>query len=325
MGETPEPLEFELDRSSTVAIYLQLADELRYRVATGAIAIGQKLPTVAQGAALWGVNLHTVRQAYTELAYDGIAEMRRGKGTFITATPAKEMAALSPGATAGVASFVDWIASHAQRSFGLDREGLAELLTVAPPAVNTEGGLCFVECSMSQSSHHASEIGRKWNVRTRGWSLEWDKEPPPGPFVSTYFHYNDIRRRWPHRMGDANFVSIHPARSLKGKVQRCRKDIKIVNICLYELSETMARSIAADVTADLLDVDCPIQYQVVPGSAKDIRIISNVLYLFPPRLWWELHPAQQAQPNVLEIEYEIAEGDMARLAHHFGWSLRTSS
>ena len=322
MATAPKDFEFKLNRKSADPIYTQLAEEIRYRIATGAIEIGTKLPPVAEGAALWNANLHTVRKAYAELAREGIAEMQRGRGTFVTALPIDTGSVMDPAAKAGLASFLNWISSHAQRTFGLDRETLAELLVVPPQGLKAEKRLSFVECSSSQSQHHASEISNAWDVRTTGWSLEWDDEPPPGPFVATYFHYNDIRRRWPHRMVDANFVSIHPAAGLQAKIETYSEASAPVRIMLYELSETMGRSIAADLEAGQSKDGIAIQAQVVDGEPKDIRIISNALYLFPPRLWWVLSQDQKDAPNVMEIEYEIAEPDMARLAHHFGWDLR---
>lgn len=319
------PISFKPNRKSADPLYRQLADEINYRVATGSIPIGAKLPTVAAGAKLWGVNLHTVRQAYADLAYDGIADVQRGRGTFVTAKPVQTMAEASPGATAGVASFVDWITSHAKRNFGLDRETLAELLVAPPPRAHAEKRLPFVECSSSQSSHHANEIARMWDVKTRGWSLEWDDEPPPGPFVATYFHYNDIRRRWPHRMGDANFVSIHPARNLAKKIKAYCDKYEPAKVCLYERGESMARSIGADITAALAPDGIEVQPVTITISPRDIRNISNVLYLFPPRVWWEASDDHKSAANVLQVEYEIAEPDMARLAHQFGWKTRASS
>jgi len=59
-------------------------DEIRRGRVLGTLAAGDPLPSVRQLAAELGVNPNTVQQAYRELERDGLVEVRRGRGTFVS-------------------------------------------------------------------------------------------------------------------------------------------------------------------------------------------------------------------------------------------------
>ena len=71
----------KLDPESPVPLYHQLAEALRYQIATGRLTPGQTMPPVRDGHAMFGVNLHTVRRAYTQLAKDGLVTIDGARGT----------------------------------------------------------------------------------------------------------------------------------------------------------------------------------------------------------------------------------------------------
>ena len=71
----------KLEPTSPVPLYHQIAEALRYRIATGALVPGALLPPLREAAAQWGVNLHTVRRAYGELTEQGVTETCHPVGT----------------------------------------------------------------------------------------------------------------------------------------------------------------------------------------------------------------------------------------------------
>ncbi len=71
-------LDIELDRSTSVPISVQLEDRLTWRIATGALATGDELPSIRQLGAALGIHHHTVRQAYVELESRGLIVLRQG-------------------------------------------------------------------------------------------------------------------------------------------------------------------------------------------------------------------------------------------------------
>ena len=66
-----------------VALYLQIADQLRSRIDSGELAPGDQLPPEVELAEGFGVSRHTVRQALRHLRDRGYLASRQGKGSTV--------------------------------------------------------------------------------------------------------------------------------------------------------------------------------------------------------------------------------------------------
>lgn len=76
-------IEFELDPSSGVATYLQLAVQVRQALRLGILRVGDQLPTAREVVAKLAINPNTVLKAYRELEREGLVGARPGQGTFV--------------------------------------------------------------------------------------------------------------------------------------------------------------------------------------------------------------------------------------------------
>jgi GntR family transcriptional regulator len=74
---------FRLDGHSGVPVYRQLIDQVQAAVASGALAVGDQLPTVRQVAVDLTINPNTVLRAYREMEIRGLLDSQQGTGTFI--------------------------------------------------------------------------------------------------------------------------------------------------------------------------------------------------------------------------------------------------
>jgi GntR family transcriptional regulator len=74
---------FRLPQSSGVPVYLQLIEQVKHAVETGALRVGDQLPTIRKVAGELVINPNTVARAYRELEHEGILELRHGSGAFI--------------------------------------------------------------------------------------------------------------------------------------------------------------------------------------------------------------------------------------------------
>ena len=74
---------FQLDFKSGKPVYLQLADQVRYAAASGALRPGDPLPSIRPLAEELRVNRNTVAKAYAELESQGVIETAPGKGCFL--------------------------------------------------------------------------------------------------------------------------------------------------------------------------------------------------------------------------------------------------
>ena len=72
-----------LDEHSGVPVYRQIIDQVRVGIASGALQIGDQLPTVRQLAVDLSINPNTVVRAYRELELGGLLDSTQGMGTFI--------------------------------------------------------------------------------------------------------------------------------------------------------------------------------------------------------------------------------------------------
>lgn len=75
---------FFLDKESKVPLYIQLKDQIKYFVSTGAIKSQERLPPIKTLAQQVGVNFLTVRKAYKDLEQEGLLTVKHGDGSFIS-------------------------------------------------------------------------------------------------------------------------------------------------------------------------------------------------------------------------------------------------
>ena len=76
---------FRPNPSLGVPIYLQLMEQVKHAVETGALRAGDQLPGIRPLAEELVINPNTVAKAYRELEHDGVIELRHGAGAFVTA------------------------------------------------------------------------------------------------------------------------------------------------------------------------------------------------------------------------------------------------
>ena len=74
-------------REDGTPYYVQLAAIIRRRIAEGSLQVGDRLPTLKQLVATFGVSPMTVRHALAGLEQEGLISPERGRGTFVTAKP----------------------------------------------------------------------------------------------------------------------------------------------------------------------------------------------------------------------------------------------
>jgi GntR family transcriptional regulator len=74
---------FRVNQSSGIPLYLQLMEQVKHAVETGALRGGDQLPTIRKVAEDLVMNPNTVVRAYRELEHEGVIELKHGSGAFI--------------------------------------------------------------------------------------------------------------------------------------------------------------------------------------------------------------------------------------------------
>ena len=90
-------IEFHLDSRSGVSPYLQIVQQVRQALRVGVLREGDQLPTVKEVVGQLAINPNTVLKAYRELEHEGLASARPGVGTFVAASPGRQLVSLYPG------------------------------------------------------------------------------------------------------------------------------------------------------------------------------------------------------------------------------------
>lgn len=72
-------------RTKGSALWRQIADELRLDIGRNGMLPGDRLANESVLAERFGVNRHTLRQAVSELAHEGLLRIEHGRGTFVQA------------------------------------------------------------------------------------------------------------------------------------------------------------------------------------------------------------------------------------------------
>jgi len=75
---------FTIDRESSLPIYVQIVERVEALIAVGALAPGDRLPSIRSVAEHLRIDYNTVAKAYTELDRAGLIKTARGIGTHVT-------------------------------------------------------------------------------------------------------------------------------------------------------------------------------------------------------------------------------------------------
>lgn len=127
---------FRPNPSLGVPIYLQLMEQVKHAIETGALRPGEQLPGIRPLAEELVMNPNTVAKAYRELEHEGVIELRQGAGAFVAgnARPKKLTERLRAGQTI-VAAAVEKLQAR-----GLSHEEIRRLFEAELAASSRIGG-----------------------------------------------------------------------------------------------------------------------------------------------------------------------------------------
>ena len=72
-----------ISNTSDKPIYEQISSQIRSQILSGALACGEKLPSIRALASGIGVSVITTKRAYSDLETEGFIETVQGKGCFV--------------------------------------------------------------------------------------------------------------------------------------------------------------------------------------------------------------------------------------------------
>jgi len=114
--------------SSGMPIYLQLKEQIRHAVETGALHPGDSLPTIRAFAEQLVVNANTVARVYRELEQEGLLDLRHGVGAFVAEFGASRSQAVARAARIAAAQSLSRDFVRALRDRGVSSDEIRRLL-----------------------------------------------------------------------------------------------------------------------------------------------------------------------------------------------------
>src|ERR1700681_815756 len=118
-----------------VPIYLQLMEQVKHAIETGALRPGEQLPGIRPLAEELVMNPNTVAKAYRELEHEGVIELRHGAGAFVAGNArAKELTDNLRAGQAIVAAAMEKLRARGVTDDEIRRLFEAELAGLAGPA-----------------------------------------------------------------------------------------------------------------------------------------------------------------------------------------------
>jgi len=126
---------FKPNPSSGVPIYLQLMEQVKHGIETGALRPGEQLPGIRPLAEELVINPNTVAKAYRELEHEGVIELRHGAGAFVSATRGRKVTDNLRAGQTIVAAAVEKL-----RARGVTDEEIRRLFEAELAGLRTTGG-----------------------------------------------------------------------------------------------------------------------------------------------------------------------------------------
>ena len=123
---------FRINPSSGIPVYLQLIEQVKHAVETGALRPGDQLPPIRKLARDLVINPNTVVRAYRELVHGTIVELKQGSGAFISQSVTGQTNEMQKGRKI-VQSAIERL-----RSLGLSEEEIRRLVENELTALHTQ-------------------------------------------------------------------------------------------------------------------------------------------------------------------------------------------
>jgi len=303
----------QLRRDGGAPLYRQIATRLRYEIAMGDLAPGDRLLPLRKAEANWRVSRHTVRRAYELLEDEGVVETRHGSGTRVAAG---EPQSASEAVMKDVERFTERITSLARERFGLSPEELARRIrtdNVGRPVV------WVVECSDVLAAALAEQIRKHWDVDVRPWRLGPRREIPAGRAISTFYHVGDVRTAMEHRTPGPVFLPVELDPSYLRSLEHLTAGGEVEAMLCGSDDETLDA-----MATDLLRCMPGLHLTRTTRSAAAVLGArpSNSVTILSPETWDATSPKDRERPDVLVHLSRFLPDRLAAHARSANWRLR---
>lgn len=294
-----------------------------YEIATGVWVAGQKLPSVRQAEAKWGLDRRVVMRAYQRLAELGLVEVLNRSGYYVVGREdlgrvsrhRHELENLYERFARLIVEDTELSPLGAFRYFAQYAEQKAQL----SPEV------AFAECTTAQAEGHAREVFQRLGIpclplSTQAIAGKRTRIPAHVRLLLvTGFHYGELK----HLDGDELQVVSVPI-EVSPALARHLED-RSANIVIVEYDETEGRQIQRDV--EQLDAALSTELHVASDLETALeelvgeRVGAGIIAALSPRVWGDASDRWREHPNVVPVEFSVVDDAWLRVADTIGLPL----
>ena len=195
-------MEFYLERDKDIPLYVQIKNNIKLFVETGAWERGKRLPTERDLAKQLNVSRNTVSMAYKELEAEGVLVSHQGRGTFVADL---DDSIQHESRKERLLKIIDIAMEEAsQLGFNIDEYlAITHVRAREKKELLNRVKIAFIECNQEQVEYFANELHLDSGVSITPILLDDFKERPNhykkvledvDIVISTFFHLAEIKK-----------------------------------------------------------------------------------------------------------------------------------
>lgn len=190
-------MRWRLGRNKGVRLTEQLAEQIRYAIATGQIKPGERLPPGRELAKELGIHANTVFAAYRLLAKEGLISLRQGSGVYVTDFPRDQ---LKQTAFTSLERTLNALLQPVRLGL-MTPEEILDIVSERLRSLKKEAPslkVAFMECNFEQMEICCQQLEQALGVEVQPILLDDAKQDknrlrPFDLIVTTFFHFREVK------------------------------------------------------------------------------------------------------------------------------------
>ncbi len=310
----------KVDPSLEIPLFVQIATQIRSRIASGDLRGGDVLPSLRDGADEWNVNLHTVRRAYESLGEEGLVETRpRSRARIVETAPER-----TSGFQGDMEHYFRWIRQTAYSRFALNDAELVRHLSASTFRAEKAPTIWVLECSASMTESLAWQIRNIFYRDVQPWPVHLAEDVPFGDYLTTLFHYQEVNSVLAKRGAQTDSFTVHLEFQNLLRLRNAL-DPEDPRLIVCGIDCITSRAIASDIETSL-----PGGTHIISRvTTHPVRLIDtapgDIPVLVSPQNWDRLPETYRRLDRVFPLAVEVDSDDIKRIGNRLGWRRLTRS
>ncbi len=235
-------MSFHLDRKKGIPMYLQLSNDIKKFIQSGAWEAGKKVPTERELAEKLNISRNTVSSAYRELEAAGILVSTQGRGTFVTDSDAVNRRESSKDRLLKIVDIA--IEEAAELGFHIDEFlVITHQRVLAKKEMLSKVRVAFIECNKEQLDHFSRDLHLDPGVSFVPILLDdFRCSPEEGNklitttdlVLTTFFHLQEVKELVKVKGIDIVGIALDPQLETIVKIARLPQGTRLGIVCLSD-------------------------------------------------------------------------------------------